>query len=514
MPPPRISVPTARQPAQTAQPAQRAHRALLAVCAAFVVLPALLVPLSLPLGWDEIVYAGRFASYAQGLDVPFEAPRTRGVPVLMAPVALWSDDVVLLRAWLGLLAGVALYAGYVPWLRVLRARPSVVPLAAAGYASLWFTLFYAGSAMPNHYTAMGATAGVGWFLRHPGTWARRGEPLRASAGLACGLGLATLTRPNDAAWIAAPLVLAALAHRPWRRAAPLAALTAGVLAGGVPWLVESELRFGGVRERLALATDQQGGVRLQFNLPAVLNALDGPLLCRPCAPAAPNLPTALWWYALPVLVAAGVWLVLRGPDRGAPDRAAPNPGDPDRGGPDRGGPDALPVAAVVLPVLVAGSASVTYLFLLDYSAARFLLTPYALLALPAALAVRALWGAARRHGRVAVGLLGLVLAGQLAVQLAVAHGHADIQAEARADWHRITAVLREAGVGRGCVLDGNSMVIPVAYTAGCFPAAQRPGRPPDAWVLRRAEPPSTPGELRVIPVPGTYNAGWRVAIPR
>ncbi|MDI3422502.1 hypothetical protein [Streptomyces luteolus] len=477
-------------------PPRRDHRALLLVCVGFAVLPALLVPLSLPLGWDEIVYAGRFASYAQGLDVPFEAPRTRGVPALMAPVAGWSDHVVLLRVWLSLLAGVALYVGYVPWLRVLRARPYVVPLAAAGYGSLWFTLFYVGSAMPNHYTAMGATAAVGWFLC---LRAGHGTFLRGSAGLAVGLALATLTRPNDAAWIVAPLLLAVVVHRPrqsGRRA--LAAMAVGVLAGLVPWVVESELRFGGVRERLALASEQQGGLRPRFNLPAVINALDGPLLCRPCAAAGPSLPTALWWYVLPVLVVAGVWLVRRGRGRTAVD----------------GGPDDVPVAAVVLPVIVAGSASVTYLFLLDYSAARFLLPAYALLALPAAVAARALWGAARGRGRVAVGALALAVVGHLGVQLAVARAHAGIQAEARGDWHRITAALRAAGVDRGCVLDGNSMVIPVAYTAGCAPAIQHPDSPPDAWVLRNAEPPRTPGELRVIPVPGTYNAGWRIAVPQ
>ncbi|MFM9369268.1 hypothetical protein [Streptomyces sp. Da 82-17] len=481
-------------PPPSDRPLRKAHHALLAVCAGFVVAPALVVPLGLPLGWDEIVYAGRFTAYAHGLDVPFEAPRTRGVPTLMAPVALWSDHVVLLRVWLSLLAGVALYAGYAPWLRVLRARPYVVPLAAAGYGSLWFALFYAGSAMPNHYTATGATAAVGWLLRHPGTWARRGEPLRASLGLASGLALATLMRPNDAAWIAAPLAVAALAHRPWRRAAPLLAMAAGVLAGLVPWVVESELRFGGVAERLALASEQQGGLRPRFNLPAVVNALDGPLLCRPCAPAGLSLPTAAWWYVLPVLVGVGLWLAVRGRGGGAP-------------------------SALVLPTLVAGCAAVTYLFLLDYSAARFLLTSYALLALPAAVAVQALWHAARRRGRPAVGAVAVLLVGHLAVQLAVAQAHAGIQAEARGDWRRIAAVLRDEGAvggpgGRGCVLAGNSMLIPVAYTAGCLPATQRPGVPPDAWVLRNGEPPPTARKLRVVPVPGTYNRGWRIAVPR
>ncbi|TGA92552.1 hypothetical protein [Streptomyces sp. MZ04] len=42
----------------------RGRRPLVAVCAGFALLSLFLVPLTLTLGWDEIVYASRFGPYA------------------------------------------------------------------------------------------------------------------------------------------------------------------------------------------------------------------------------------------------------------------------------------------------------------------------------------------------------------------------------------------------------------------------------------------------------------------
>lgn len=107
--------------------AASAQRMLWIVVGGFCLLSAVLVPLTLPLGWDEIVYAGRFGSY--GPATPFSAPRTRGVPMLLAPIASWSDSTALLRVWLFLLAGGALWLGFRPWLRILY-RPAAVWVAS------------------------------------------------------------------------------------------------------------------------------------------------------------------------------------------------------------------------------------------------------------------------------------------------------------------------------------------------------------------------------------------------
>ncbi|WP_329388262.1 hypothetical protein [Streptomyces sp. NBC_01716] len=448
-----------------------------AVCAAFVVVAGVLVPLGLPLGWDEIVYASRFGPYGPG--VPFSAPRTRGVPLLLAPVASWTDSVVLLRLWMTALAGGALYLGFRPWVGVMRAlrRPAGAAVAAALYGSLWFALFYANSAMPNHYTAMGALAATGCFLRR--------DPGRAAyAGLAAGLAVVTLMRPNDGAAVALPLFAAALLVPAWRGRGRLVAVAAGVAAGAVPWVVEAWLRFGGVARRLSEASDTQGGMRPVLSLKAHLTALDGPLLCRPCTDDTMAPGAAAWWLLLPLLVALGLWTTRRA---------------------------GLATAPLRLAVAVGASAALPYLFLVPYAAPRFLLPGYALLALPAAVGLLAVADRARASRLVRVALA-VVLLGHAAVQIAQVRTHVSVQERARADWQRISAVLREGGVRPPCLIKGNSLAIPVAYTAGCASAAMADPAPATAVILRRADPPHWAREWPRRPVPDTYNPGWSVAV--
>lgn len=454
-----------------------AHRMLWIVCGAFCLISVALVPLTLPLGWDEIVYASRFAPYAPA--TPFSAPRTRGIPLLLAPVASWSDSTVLLRAWLVLLSGGALWLGFRPWLRVLH-RPAAVWVAAGMYGSLWITLFYAGSAMPNHYTAMGATAAAGHLL----------APRPRYAGVAVSLAVVFLMRPNDGAAIAVPLLLATMLMPALRRQGRLwgrlAAVAAGAVAGTLPWIVEAQLRFGGVRHRLAEAGEIQGGLRPVFSLGAHLTALDGPLLCRPCAGDSVQSPVVVWWVLLPLLAGLGLWEVRRAHRSTAP---------------------------LWWAVAVAVAASAPYLFFVPYAAARFLLPVYALLALPAALGVLAVLRRVRTSGsRPAAAALALVMLGHWGVQAGVVHTHAGIQQRARGDWDRIASVLREHGVRPPCLIKGNGSTVPIAHTAGCSSAEMTaPGRP-GALVLRGQKPPHWAHDWPRFPVPDTYNPGWTVLV--
>ncbi|WP_327353823.1 hypothetical protein [Streptomyces sp. NBC_01304] len=469
------------------------HRSLLGVCAAYVLVSAALVPVTLPLGWDEIVYASRFDPYAPA--TPFSAPRTRGVPLLLSPVASWSDSAVLLRVWLLLLAGGALYLGFRPWLRVLARRPSAVAVAAGLYGGLWFVLLYAGAAMPNHYTAMGAVGAVGCFVRQP--------PGRVGLlGIAAGLALATLMRPNDGAALALPLLFAALVVPAWRGRGRVPAVLGGVLAGVLPWLVEAESRFGGVGARLGAASEVQGGLRPVFSLFAHLDAFDGPLLCRPCA-GAPVGPLAVEWFVV-VPVLAGVGLRRAG----------------------------AALAPLWLAVAVALAASAPYLLLVPYAAPRFLQPTHALLALPAALGLLAVVDRVRRAGSrresrtesrtgpgrrlAALALTGL-LAGHLSAHFTHAYSNARIQERARGDWQLIAQVLHEHGVGTGtgrpCVLKSSTSTIPIAYVTGCTPApwGAAPKRP-SAVVLLKRDPPRWAQDWPRYSVPGSYTPGWVVAI--
>jgi hypothetical protein len=98
---------------------------------------------------------------------------------------------------------------------------------------------------------------------------------------------------------------------------------------------------------------------------------------------------------------------------------------------------------------------------------------------------------------------------QLGLHLPVAHAHAGVQADARRDWERVAAVLRAEGVAPPCVLGGDQ-AIPVAHTLGCTTGGGDDGDRPAALVLREDDAPAGWVEL---PVTGTYNDGWRVAVP-
>ncbi|MEV2253065.1 hypothetical protein AB0I94_21220 [Streptomyces sp. NPDC050147] len=511
---------TCRRPAPRLS--RRGDFPLLVACVAFAALSLALVPLTLSLGWDEIVYASRFPPYAPA--TPFSAPRTRGVPLLISPVAAWSDSTVLLRIWLTLLSTVALYLGFSPWLRVIARRPAVVGVAAGLYGSLWFTLFYANAAMPNHYTAMGVTAAVGLFLA-----ARPGR--LAHAGIAAGLALAALMRPNDGAAVAVPLLAAALLVPAWRTKGRVVAVAGGVLAGLLPWAVEAYVRFGGVRERLNAASEVQGGLRPLAAIEAQFTALDGPLLCRPCTADQLRIVAAGWWLLLPLLVAAGLWATGRSRGRrekagdapqdarnGAPGRPTDGTAEKTVGAPQGAAPHATPRAtapqairpALQLAVVVAVSVALPYLLLVPYGAPRFLLPAHALLAVPAALGLLALVDRGQRAVTVAVAV---ALVAHLGVQLPLALGNARIQAGARGDWVRVTGVLYEQGVRAPCLLKGSTSVIPIAYVSGCSAARQDDPRQPAALVLREKQPPRWARDWRRHPVPDTYAPGWTVLVP-
>ncbi|AQU71204.1 hypothetical protein BBN63_24610 [Streptomyces niveus] len=338
-------------------------------------------------------------------------------------------------------------------------------------------MFYANSAMPNHYTAMGAAAATGCFLRQD---AGRG----AYAGIVAGLAVVTLMRPNDGAAVALPLLVAALVVPAWRGRGRLVAVVAGVGAGALPWVVEAWLRFGGVARRLSEASDTQGGMRPVLSLKAHLTALDGPLLCRPCTGDTVASGVVEWWLLLPLLVALGLWTARRA-------------------GPAR--------APMWLAAAVAASVSVPYLFLVPYAAPRFLLPGYALLVLPGAVGLLAVAGRARGSRPLAVGLA-VVLLGHATVQITQVRTHVGVQERARGDWQRISAVLREEGVRPPCLLKGNSSAIPVAYTAGCASAGMDDPAPATAVILRRADPPRWARDWPRRPVPDTYNPGWSVAV--
>ncbi|KOT40774.1 membrane protein [Streptomyces caelestis] len=420
-----------RRREQRAGPGPARHggtRPLAVLAAVFTLAQLLLVRPALGLGWDEIVYTSQVTSHHPAAF--FSAPRSRGVSLLVAPVASWSESTVLLRVHLALLSGLALHLALRSWRGLFPTR--VLVTAGAFFASLWVTLFYGPQAMPNYWVAVGALAAVGCFLRH------RADPSPGGPlwGMAAGAALMAWMRPTDAVWVTVPLLVLALAGRHGRS---LLALVGGLLAGGVPWVAEAYTAFGGLRERLAEASRVQGGLGLNIAVDDQLRSLGGRALCRPCTGAMPHPVITLWWFVLPLLAVLGLIVAVR----------------------------ARRTLRTAVPLACATTAALPYLFMIGYAAPRFLQPAYALLAIPVADALWHLVTAPRGKWRPAARtLVALGLAGHLTVQLTVLAHTVDRNTDSRRDWARTAGDLHRLGVRPPCLITGHE-AIPIGYYTGC-----------------------------------------------
>ncbi|MFJ8469751.1 hypothetical protein [Streptomyces swartbergensis] len=411
---------------------RRVDRPLAAVAAAFVLAQLVLVRPVLGLGWDEIVYVSQVTSHTPAAF--FSAPRSRGVSLLVAPVASWSSSIPLLRVYLAVLSGLALFLALRAWRGLFPTR--VLAGGGALFASLWVTLFYGPQAMPNYWVAIGALISVGCFLR-----ARADRSARAALwGIAAGAALMAWMRPTDAVWVTVPLLVLMLVRRHWRL---LLVLLAGLAAGAVPWVIEAYVGHGGLGQRLSDASRIQGGLGWQIAVDDQLRSLGGRALCRPCTGSMPHPLVTVWWFVLPVLAGLGLAVAAR----------------------------ARRLGRTLIPLACAATSALPYLFMIGYAAPRFLQPAYALLAIPVA---DALWHLVRAPGGkwrpVAVTLVALGLAGHLAVQIAVLERTVARNTDSRRDWDRTAGALHRLGVRPPCLLTGHN-ALPIGYYAGCSSGA-------------------------------------------
>ncbi|WP_316754319.1 hypothetical protein [Streptomyces herbicida] len=410
----------------------RAGGLLAAVAAAFTLAQLLVVHPGMGLGWDETVYVSQFSSQAPAAF--FSAPRARGISLLVAPVTTWSSSTSLLRIYLAVLSGSALFLALRAWRGLFPVR--VLALAGGLFASLWVTLFYGPQAMPNYWVAVGALAAAACFLR-----ARADRPDRAALwGLAASGALMAWMRPTDAVWATVPLLALALYRRLWR---PLAFLLAGLASGAAEWVIEAYVSYGGLAQRLSDGSAIQGGLGWHVAVADQLRSLGGRALCRPCTGAMPAPVVTVWWLVLPLFAVLGLVVAVR----------------------------AHRTAATLVPLACGATAAFPYLFMIGYAAPRFLLPAYALLALPVADAlVHLVTTPARAWRPVAVTLVALCLAGHLAVQYAVLEHTVGRTTAAHRGWARTAAELHHLGVGPPCLVTGHD-AIPIAFYAGCSSAA-------------------------------------------
>ncbi|ALV39384.1 hypothetical protein AS200_44555 (plasmid) [Streptomyces sp. CdTB01] len=431
------------------------------------------------LGWDETIYVSQVGGNAP--PAFFSAPRARGISFLVAPVAALTASTTAIRIYLGLLSGGALFTCLWIWRRLLP--PPVLACAGALFASLWITLFYGPSAMPNLWGGLGALAAVGWFLRAvTGTGDRW-----AGIGIGIAVAVVTLMRPADGLWLALPLAASALLVPGRRRPMICAVVVAGFLIGAAPWVIEAYAHYGGLAARLHRASEIQGGLGWHLAVDDQVRALDGRILCRPCTVPWKHPFAAVWWFALQVLVAGGIAAAVHA-RRGH---------------------------AAVLATTCAASLAAQYLFLIDYAAPRFLLPAYALLALPVAeCLVFALTGMRPALRPVTATVLVLGLAGHLAIQYRVLAHVVGGNRAMRENYTATAAALHRLGVRPPCMVSGFE-AIPIAYYAGCAsrqPSGHDASITPDGITAAARRMPVAVVVAGSAAQPPRYARSWRPAV--
>ncbi len=386
-------------------------------------------------GVDETVYLSQVNAHVQpGL---FTAPRARGSALIAAPVTALTSSTAAVRLWLATLSGVGLFAGFWPW---LRARSGyTAPLAAAVFSTLWTTVYYGFTVMPNEWVAYGALAAFGCVACYLQDGRRR-----YLAGAALAMAVVGLFRPSDALYLLAAVALAsALLRASWRRRGlAVAALVVGAVAGVAEWIVEAEISYGGLMRRVHLAEVENGGGGLHFAGAAQARALAGPTLCRNGCDADAPLPYQLWWVAFGVLALIGI-IHARRARHSRTDLAAA-------------------VVAIVL--------AVQYVFTVTYAAPRFMLPSYALLSIPCAAGLIACLRAPRSR-RVHIAVLALVAIGATAhTALQVEVIVTRIKPSESRTYHGDLADARRLvrnGVHRPCLVLGSPADDQIAYATGC-----------------------------------------------
>lgn len=408
------------------------------VAGGFTLAQLLLVGPRMGLGWDETVYVSQISAHAPASY--FSAPRARGISLLVAPVTSWSSSTAVVRVYLAVLSGAALFLALRAWRGLFPAR--AVALGGALFAGLWITLFYGPQVMPNYWVAIGALACTGFFLRAHADSADRA----AVWGVAVGAALMTWMRPTDGVWIAAPLLFLLVLMRRWRHWPLLMALVGGLAAGACEWIVEAYRGYGGLLQRLSDGSRIQGGLGWNIAVGDQLRSLGGRALCRPCTGPLPAPVVTAWWFVLPLLALCSVAIAFR----------ARRPAPPSR---------------TMVPLACAVTAAFPYLFLIGYAAPRFLLPAYALLAIPVADALLHMAVAPDgRWRRGAAALVAVGLAGHLAVQYTVLRRTVERTTADHRAWSRTAAELHRLGVRPPCLLTGNEAV-PIAFYTGCSSAA-------------------------------------------
>lgn len=442
---------------------------LLGAAAAFTVAVLALNPLHQGFSWDETVYISQISKHTPAM--PWAAERARGMPLLVAPVTLFTSSPAALRVYLSVLAGAALFLALLAWRRL---RPAwVLALAGLVFGGLWAAQAEAPLVFPNFWAAVGALAGAGLFLRGV---TKIGSPRVNTSLLGVAVAFTTLMRPADAVFLFIPLLLLALTVTAWRSWPVLLVVTAGLAFGLGEWLVEAYLYFGGLGARLRGTSRASGGTGLHL--------LNGLRLMN--GRTSWTYPGILGWWAVFILLAVlGVWAVSR----------------------SRGWPYAL------VPAVCAASVYVLYSFP-NMVSARYLLPTYLLLAIPVADGIAWLSASAFRSRRIAgITVATVFIAAELASQHLVLAKDVGSRDAGLISNTQVIRKLHQLGIHSPCLITADSnqpftpVAMPAAFQTGCA----------YAWDINGL---TFPTQRRVIMIEGGgahpfgYARGWpKVSLP-
>jgi hypothetical protein len=453
---------------------RRATWLLVAVAAVAAAVQLTLGPLRLDYGWDETVYVSQVARHVPAAF--FSAPRARGLTMLVAPVAMLTSEPVTVRLFLIAVSAIGLVLSFRVWVPVLGSRAVVI--AALLFASLWQAQVYGSEVYPNYWIALLAVAAVGWAAR-----AESAGRVALAWSAACLVGV-TLLRPGDAAWLWLALVVAGWRHAPWR--ATRLALTSSIalLIGVVPWVVEAEVRFGGVSHRLAKSSATEGGLFPHLGFLYEVRAAYGPLLCRPCTSAAHPLVLSMWWVVAGALACWALWVNRHRP--------------------------VFP--GLTLSVAAAAAMAAPYMLLVGYSAPRFLLPAYGLGSLAVGHALVGFVSPDGRRRRLRLAGVAVALLGFATAEAAATHGISTFENARRDSYRLAAAALHAHGVTAPCLVVGRQSP-PIGFEAGCASEGRAPVLTDPGDPFRRALAGSHVVAVLVEPGQPTpsYVAGWQRA---
>lgn len=221
---------------------------------------ALATPLHRGYTWDEAVYVAR-ATLNDNWRHLWGPARMTGMPLVISPVTLVTDNVVMMRIWLAL-AGIGLSLVAVRlWSRLVG---PAAPAAFALLAMSWHVGWFSTTGYPNWFTGLLVLGLCGWTVLSV-----EGESVSPWAGFLLAF-LAMQMRWTDviAAWAAVLLWLVVRDARArsgtpfrgaWRRIPPVTARILPALAGAgssmMLWVAESEIYFGSTLQRLSFLRD-------------------------------------------------------------------------------------------------------------------------------------------------------------------------------------------------------------------------------------------------------------------